>query len=171
MAGSQGDAKEGVGGGRRGWGTTGLALACPCPPMHCHCWAEKGVYSGWKDTLGFKLSANVSTLPTLRMAGGKVKQVITLVTVIITLAKAQDLSCPKGSPVKAENFYVIGASGGDCKVDVIHSSAPSSLSQSSQSYQDGRECQKLHHVVNIIKVNISFKVITFKVFTMTMGSQ
>ena len=93
--------------------------------MHCYCWAEKGVYSGWKDTLGFQLSANVSTLPTPRMAGRKVmvKQVITLVTVIITLAKAQDLSCPKGSPVKAENFYVIGASGGDCKVDVIQSSS------------------------------------------------
>jgi len=45
-----------------------------------------------------------------------VKQVITLVMVVISLAKAQDLSCPKGSPVKAENFYVIGASGGDCKM-------------------------------------------------------
>ena len=91
--------------------------------MHCYCWAEKGVYSGWKDTLGFKLSANVSTLPTLRMAGWMVMNVITLVTVIIMLAKAQDLSCPKGSPMKAENFYVIGASGGDCKVDVIQSSS------------------------------------------------
>ena len=87
--------------------------------MHCYCWAEKGVYSGWKDTLGFKLSANVSSLPTLRMAGGKV---MVMVTVIVTSAKAQDLSCPKGSPVKAESFYVIGASGGDCKVDFIHSS-------------------------------------------------
>ena len=98
--------------------------------MHCsYCWAEKGVYSGWKDTLGFKLSANVSSLPTLRKAArGKVmmvKQVVTLVMVVISLAKAQDLSCPKGSPVKAENFYVIGASGGDCKVNVIHGSSSS----------------------------------------------
>ena len=109
------------------FGTTVLALACPCPPMHCYCWAEKGVYSGWKDTLGFKLSANVSSLPTLRMAArGRVmmvRQVITLVMVVISLVKAQDLSCPKGSPVKAENFYVIGASGGDCKVTVIHRSS------------------------------------------------
>ena len=49
VAGSQGDAKE-AWGGEGGVGGV-LALACPCPPMrYCCCRAEKGVYSGWKDT-------------------------------------------------------------------------------------------------------------------------
>ena len=136
-----------------------LALACPCPPMHCsYCWAEKGVYSGWKDTLGFKLSANVSSPPTLRMAARRgrvmmVKQVITLVMVVISLAKAQDLSCPKGSPVKAENFYVIGASGGDCKVDVIHGSS-SSLPLSS-SLDGAPKTQWKHHKLHDIMIYLN----------------
>ena len=66
-----------------------------------------------------------------------VKQMVILV--MVTLAKSQDLSCPKGSPVKSENFYVIGASGGDCKVGVIHPSL-------SLSYN----CHQLPHLIFIV---------------------
>jgi len=35
---------------------------------------------------------------------------------VVVVVNTQDLSCPRGSPIKSESFYVIGASGGDCKM-------------------------------------------------------
>ena len=51
------------------------------------------------------------------MTGKKVTESVISMMVVVVV-NAQDLSCPRGSPIKSESFYVIGASGGDCKVDI-----------------------------------------------------
>ena len=52
------------------------------------------------------------------MTGKKVTELVISMMVVVVVVNTQDLSCPRGSPIKSESFYVIGASGGDCKVDV-----------------------------------------------------
>ena len=40
-----------------------------------------------------------------------------LLAALLGAALGQDLTCPAGSSAKPTNFHVIGASGGDSKVD------------------------------------------------------
>ena len=53
------------------------------------------------------------------MTGKKVTKLVISMMVVVVV-NTQDLSCPRGSPIKSESFYVIGASGGDCKVDISY---------------------------------------------------